>query len=326
MVVNFRSVGPVLAWISTVGLAGLVSAQPPAPTSDRPHLAKDAKEAMDFLATWARISSGEDYFKGATYVGSEGCKGSGCHDQQIQEWRTTWHSKILTVPSAETVKGDFENAVIPFQNIRAVAKGHDADLAKLQNVPVKYDVRTESNNGKFFFVIVDPRDMGSPKQGQKYEVVLVVGGKWQQTYHVRPVGSDGTPGDFYFPAPIRWSLNPNPSPGQPTGAWEVGNFQPENWVWFDNSELAIPRKPDELPVARFAEPKCMGCHTTGFDFVQPDPAPASQHWKMQGAGEMAIGCERCHGPGSKHVEAAKQKEAEGSKLNPDRDQLFIIHA
>src|SRR6516162_8014845 len=56
-----------------------------------------------------------------------------------------------------------------------------------------------------------------------------------------------------------------------------------------------------------------------------DPPPASQHWKMQGAGEMAIGCERCHGPGSKHVEAAKQKEAEGSKLNPDRDSLFIIH-
>jgi hypothetical protein len=69
----------------------------------------------------------------------------------------------------------------------------------------------------------------------------------------------------------------------------------------------------------------MGCHTTGFDFVPPDPPPASQHWKMQGAGEMAIGCERCHGPGSKHVEAAKQKEAEGSKLNPDRDQLFIVH-
>ena len=309
MVVNFRSVAPALAWIATVVLAGLVSAQPPAPTADRPHLAKDAKEAMDFLGTWARATSGEEYFKGATYVGSESCKGSGCHDQQIQEWRTTWHSKILRVPSAETVTGDFNNAVIPFQNIRAVAKGHDADLAKLQNVPVKFDVRTENSNGKFFFVIVDPRDTGSPKQGQKYEVALVVGGKWQQTYHVRPVGTDGTPGDFFFPAPIRWSLNPNQSSGQPTGAWEVGNFQPENWVWFDNSELAIPRKPDELPIARFAEAKCMGCHTTGFNFVPPDPPPASQHWKMQGAGEMAIGCERCHGPGSKHVEAAKQKEA-----------------
>src|SRR5262249_23630234 len=67
MAVNFRSVLPALAWISTLGLAGLVSAQPPAPTADRPHLAKDAKEAMDFLATWARVTSGEEYFKGASY-------------------------------------------------------------------------------------------------------------------------------------------------------------------------------------------------------------------------------------------------------------------
>src|SRR5262245_21512017 len=134
MVANFRSVAPALAWILTLGLAGLVSAQPPAPTADRPHLAKDAKEAMDFLGTWARVTSGEDNFKGATYVGSESCKGGGCHDQQLAEWRTTWHSKILTLPSTETVTGNFNNAVIPFQNVRAVAKGHDPDLAKLQNV------------------------------------------------------------------------------------------------------------------------------------------------------------------------------------------------
>ena len=62
MVINFHSVVPVLACISMLGLAGLVSAQPPAPTADRPHLAKDAKEAMDFLATWARVTSGEEYF------------------------------------------------------------------------------------------------------------------------------------------------------------------------------------------------------------------------------------------------------------------------
>jgi cytochrome c554/c'-like protein len=322
MVVNLRRFAPFfLAGASALGLAGLVAAQPVPP--NRPYLAKDAKEAIDFLATWARVASADDYFKGASYVGSEGCKG--CHDLQLEEWRKTWHSKILTQPSPETVKGDFNNSVIPFQNIRAVAKGHDADLTKLQNVPVKFDVRTENSGGKFFFVIVDPRDTSTPKNGQKYEVVLVVGGKWQQTYHVRPVRSDGTPGDFYFPAPIRWSVNPDAGPGQPPGAWEIGNFQQENWVWFDNSELAIPRKPDELPVARFAEPKCMGCHTTGFEFVPPDPPPANQHWKMQGAGELAIGCERCHGPGSKHVEVARQKEAAGSKLNPDVDQAFIVH-
>src|SRR5947199_1284063 len=158
MAVNFRSFVAALACISMLGLVGLVSAQAPAPTADRPNLAKDTKEAMDFVATWARVTSGEEYFKGATYVGSEGCKGSGCHDQQIQEWRTTWHSKILTVPSAETVTGDFNNAVIPFQNIRAVATGHEADLAKLQNVPVKLYVRAEGSKGKFFYVIVGPRD------------------------------------------------------------------------------------------------------------------------------------------------------------------------
>jgi cytochrome c554/c'-like protein len=322
MVVNLRCLVPFVAGASALGLAGLVAAQPTPPAS-RPYLAKDAKEAIDFLATWARVTSADDYFKGATYVGSEGCKG--CHDLQLEEWRKTWHSKILTQPSPDTVKGDFNNAVIPFQGIRAVAKGRDADLAKLQNVPVKFDVRTESSGGKFFFVIVDPRDTSSPKNGQKYEVVLVVGGKWQQTYHVRPAGSDGSPGNFYFPAPIRWSVNPDAAPGKPAGAWETGNFQQESWVWFDNSEAAIPRKPDELPVARFAEPKCMGCHTTGFDFVPPDPPPASQHWRMQGAGELAVGCERCHGPGSKHVEVAKQKEAAGSKLNPEVDQAFIVH-
>ena len=312
-----------LACILTIGLFGLALGQPPAPMVARPYLAKDVREAMDFLGSWARVSSGQDYFKGATFVGSEGCKG--CHDQQIGEWRQTWHSKILTTPSVETVKGDFNNAVVSFPNVRSVAKGHDADLGKLQDVPTKFDVRTENSNGKYFFVIVDPKDTSSPKNGQRYEVTLVVGGKWQQTYHVRPAGRDGKPGDFYFPAPIRWSVNPVHGPGEPAGWWEIVNFQPENWVWYDNSEMAIPRKPDELPVTRFAEPKCMGCHTTGFDFAPPDPPPAAQHWRMQGAGELAVGCERCHGPGSKHVEAAKQKEAMGSKLDPRTDATWIVH-
>src|SRR5262249_14596724 len=102
MAVNFRSVIAFLACISMLRLACPVSVQPPASAVHRLHLAKDGKEAMDFLATCARVTSGEEYFKGATYVGSESCKGSGCHDQQLAEWRTTWHSKILTPPSAET--------------------------------------------------------------------------------------------------------------------------------------------------------------------------------------------------------------------------------
>ena len=211
-----------------LALAGLALAQTQPPAPNRPYLAKDADEAIKFLGTWERVRSGQDYFKGATYVGSAGCGGAGCHDQQVNEWRQTWHSKILRdvaslVPTE--VLGDFNGAVVPFKDVRAVAKGGDADLGKLQEVPVKFDVRTESSNGKYFFVIVDPADTNTPKGGQRYEVALVVGGKWQQTYHVRPAGQDGKPGDFFFPAPIRWSVNPDKSAGQPSGFWEVVNFQ-----------------------------------------------------------------------------------------------------
>jgi len=311
-----------------LALAGLALAQTQPPAPNRPYLAKDAEEAIKFLGTWERVRSGQDYFKGATYVGSAGCGGAGCHEQQVNEWRQTWHSKILrdVASLAPTqVLGDFNGAVVPFKDVRAVAKGGDADLGKLQEVPVKFDVRTESSNGKYFFVIVDPTDTNTPKGGQRYEVALVVGGKWQQTYHVRPAGQDGKPGDFFFPAPIRWSVNPDKSAGQPSGFWEVVNFQPENWVWTNNSGVAIPRKPDELPVARFAEQKCMGCHTTGFDFMPVGTPPASAHWNMKGNGELAVGCERCHGPGSKHVDLAKQKAAAGSKLDPEHEPTLIVH-
>jgi hypothetical protein len=310
-------------------LAGLALAQPQPPAPSGRSLAKDAEEAIKLLGSMTRISSGQDFFKGATYVGSKGCGGAGCHDLQIAEWQQTWHSKILRDVAgiaSDEIKGDFAGVVVPFKDVRAIAKGGDgANLGKLQNVPVKFDVRTETTGGKYFFVVVDPRDTNTPKQGQRYEVALVVGGKWQQTYHVRPVGQDGNPGKYYFPAPIRWSVNPDKGPGKPRGSWEVVNFQPESWVWYDNSELAIPRKPDELPVARFGEQKCMGCHTTGFEFRPAgSPAPAV-HWDMQGSGEMAVGCERCHGPGSKHVDAAKQKAAAGSKLDPKVDQTWIVH-
>ena len=63
MVLKLRSFGLLFACTSALAVAGVVSAQPPAPTADRPHLAKDAKQAMDFLATWARVMSGEEFFK-----------------------------------------------------------------------------------------------------------------------------------------------------------------------------------------------------------------------------------------------------------------------
>src|SRR5262249_15600542 len=70
---------------------------------------------------------------------------------------------------------------------------------------------------------------------------------------------------------------------------------------------AVPRKPVDMfktaivPPIRLTDAGCMGCHTTGSDFA-PD---ANGHWQMRPGAEHGVGCERCHGPGSKHVEAPK---------------------
>src|SRR5262249_55484526 len=85
-----RRWAPTLAGLATLGFAGLVFAQAPPSTPDRPHLAKDVNEAIEFLGQWTRVSSGQEFFAGATYVGSSSCGGSGCHDQQVSEWRKTW--------------------------------------------------------------------------------------------------------------------------------------------------------------------------------------------------------------------------------------------
>lgn len=49
--------------------------------------------------------------------------------------------------------------------------------------------------------------------------------------------------------------------------------------------------------------ECVGCHTTGFD-------PATRQWS-----ELGVGCERCHGPGSKHNTARREDRA-ATTVNP----------
>src|SRR5262249_37199859 len=135
--------------------------------------------------------------------------------------------------------------------------------------------------------------------------------------------------NYFFPAPLRWSVNPEPKTGEPGGWWEIVNFQPENWVWGDGAGGATPRAQFELPVARFGEAKCMGCHTTGFEFsTAPDSDPTKpRQWQMKGPGKYEIGCERCHGPASKHVEVAQKKKDEGKQFDPldPKDKLWIVH-
>lgn len=72
------------------------------------------------------------------------------------------------------------------------------------------------------------------------------------------------------------------------------------------------------------DPECVRCHTTGFGyvsgFITPETTPGLEH----------VGCENCHGPGSKHIEEPLKdnygevnREKCESCHNPDNSPKFV---
>ena len=113
----------------------------------------------------------------------------------------------------------------------------------------------------------------------KDQIAFVYGSIWKQRYFTKV-------GDDYFPLPAQWEIKnhvwsryfvPN------TGDWWATFYPPDNM-----------RRP--------TGPTCDGCHSVGYDI----------HTKK--VAEWNVGCERCHGPGSEHVEHPSR----GNILNPAR--------
>ena len=113
----------------------------------------------------------------------------------------------------------------------------------------------------------------------KDQIAFVYGSIWKQRYFTKV-------GDDYFPLPAQWEIKnqvwsryfvPN------TGDWWAPFYPPDN-------------------MQRPTGPTCDGCHSVGYDI----------HTKK--VAEWNVGCERCHGPGSEHVEHPSR----GNILNPAR--------
>ena len=101
----------------------------------------------------------------------------------------------------------------------------------------------------------------------KDQVALVYGSIWKQRYFTKI-------GDDYFPLPVQWEVaNHKWSKYMvPAGAdWWTAFYPPDN-------------------MKRPTGPTCDGCHSVGYDI----------HTKQ--VAEWNVGCEKCHGPGSEHVE------------------------
>ncbi|HET6142356.1 MAG TPA: cytochrome c3 family protein [Candidatus Acidoferrales bacterium] len=113
----------------------------------------------------------------------------------------------------------------------------------------------------------------------KDQVAFVYGSIWKQRYFTKI-------GDDYFPEGAQWDIT--------NKAWKP-YFVPKGGDWW---EPFYP--PDNMK--RPTGPTCDGCHSVDYNVQTKQVA------------EWNVGCERCHGPGSTHVDHA----ARGNILNPER--------
>ncbi len=138
-------------------------------------------------------------------------------------------------------------------------------------------------------VVRDPREFpdaiipnlttNSVARFTKEQVALVYGSVWKQRYFTKR-------GDDYFPEPAQWDVTNH--------VWRP-YFVANGTDWW-----ATLYPPDNMQ--RPTGPTCDGCHSVDYNI----------HTKQ--VAEWNVGCEKCHGPGSEHVEHPSR----GNTLNPAR--------
>jgi predicted CXXCH cytochrome family protein len=146
-------------------------------------------------------------------------------------------------------------------------------------------------------VVRDPRehpeviipDLATNNVSKKFtnaDVAFVYGSIWKQRYFTKI-------GDDYFPEPAQWDVTNH--------VWKP-YFVAKGTDWW---EPFYP--PDNMQ--RPTGPTCDGCHSVDYNI----------HTKQ--VAEWNVGCERCHGPGSEHIEHATR----GNILNPSRMDYVIAN-
>ena len=111
------------------------------------------------------------------------------------------------------------------------------------------------------------------------DIAFTYGSKWKQRYFARN-------GDDYYVLPAQW---------------DVRNRVWRSYYVRDGTEWWVPFYPaeqEERPTGTL----CDGCHSTNYDI------------RTKTVTEWNVGCERCHGPGSLHVQSSEAADI----VNPAR--------
>src|SRR5262245_12939979 len=117
---------------------------------------------------------------------------------------------------------------------------------------------------------------------KKDDIAWVYGSKWKQRYFTKV-------GDDFFPFAAQWDVTHKQwraYMAQPNTDWWVARYPPDN-------------------MKRPTGPLCDGCHSVNYDV------------RTRAVTEWNVGCERCHGPGSRHIaEPRSQTIVNPAKVDP----------
>src|SRR5579863_1024371 len=147
----------------------------------------------------------------------------------------------------------------------ACQKCHAAIYERWKNTPMANVVRDPATHPD---AIIPDLASNTVHKFTRDQVAFVYGSLWKQRYFTRI-------GDDYFPLPVQWVVGKRewrpymvPATG---GDWWAAFYPADN-------------------MQRPTGPTCDGCHSVGYDIHTRQVA------------EWNVGCERCHGPGSEHVD------------------------
>src|SRR6202048_4793589 len=200
------------------------------------------------------------------------------HEEQGDtSWKLVLFVRDLRQPTAVERTQQLETAESArYVGSAACEKCHEEIYAHWKKTPMANVVRDPRTHPEA--IIPDLRTNPLTKF-TKEQVALVYGSVWKQRYFTKI-------GDDYFPEGAQWDVTHK--------VWRP-YFVANGTDWWST---LYP--PDNMQ--RPTGPTCDGCHSVDYNI----------HTKQ--VAEWNVGCERCHGPGSEHVEHPSR----GNTLNPAR--------
>lgn len=197
-----------------------------------------------------------------TFVGSLRCKL--CHSELYWTWKGSLHSKSMrTLQDAPGIVPDARKDFLSNRNLGSVSAFSIYNPAPVLGF-----------NGTNFTVRIG---------NIVYSVDRTQGGNgiWKQRYLTKI-------GKSYYILPIQFNEVPR----------EWVTYNPQNW--YNSSNQPIYNNPAtlvaEINKSLSFEVNCIGCHSTGLSITKNTSGEFVSNYT-----QLNIGCERCHGPGGKHI-------------------------